>query len=270
MHFNTDNPADVARLLELHPPDRRFEFKKLSKYGSGKADRRGLVPVEDAIPDQIIPFEGVKEAIQHADEMQSWPAQYMQRTWCPKGKRYNQNGLGFCWTWSGVGCCMTTRALEAKPTVLLSPVSMGYLVNWRNEGNYLEDFIQGARNEGICLAPNGDFNDTTRSQSKYPLDSPERKLYRLKGVLDTNPSAGDKAMLCQSLTLLLNKCSGYESWNWWGHATEHVRWLWTPGTYLNVTAVIHNSHNEQDFITLEGTKCIPDEFYGFISTEPTE
>jgi hypothetical protein len=42
--------------------------------------------------------------------------------------------------------------------------------------------------------------------------------------------------------------------------------MWTPGTYLNVTLRIRNSHNESEPIDLTGSKMIADENYGFIST----
>lgn len=266
--FNTDSPADMEALLALHPPEVRFSYERKSEYGSGHAHRIGLTPLEDSGFDEILAWDQVEGAIKHAEEVKSFPAYYLQDTWCPKGTRYNQDGLGYCWTWGGTGAVMTCRALEDKETVILSPVSMGYLVGWRNQGNYLEDFIQGARNEGICLAVDGNFNDLTRSPSRYPVDAPERRLHRLKTVIDTDPRSGDKAMVCQTLTCLINKCGGYVAFDWWGHALEQMAWLWTPGTYLNVSNVLHNSHDEDDFLILSGSKCIPDEFYGFLSTEP--
>ena len=68
---------------------------------------------------------------------------------------------------------MTLRAVEDKETVLLSPVSMGYRVGWKNQGNYLEDFIQGAREDGICP---GDINDHRNIASVWEPLAAKRKL----------------------------------------------------------------------------------------------
>jgi hypothetical protein len=187
----------------------------------------------------------------------------MYDSWRPKGTKYNQNGIGYCWTWSGTGCVMTCRALEDKDKVILAPVSMGYLVGWSNRGNYLESFINGAREQGICP---GELNDHRNQASVWqPLEA-ERKKYRLGTVWDTNPRAGDATMIQHCLSILSYGRPLYCAWNWWGHAVACVGIRWDETLLNNVAFILRNSHNESDVIELTGSKAVPDEAYGFIDT----
>jgi hypothetical protein len=193
---------------------------------------------------------------------------HQNASWCPKGTRYNQDGLGYCWTWSGTGCFMSLRAMEGLPTTLLAPVSMGYLVNWANRGNYLESFIQGAREQGICPAIDGNINDLNRSASFWNQHADKRELFRLDEVWDTDGSSDDR-MIQHAISGLSYGRSGFLAFNWWGHALELVGVRHDPKVYKGFVAVIRNSHNEDDFIELTGTKAVPDELYFFVSSKPS-
>jgi hypothetical protein len=60
------------------------------------------------------------------------------------------------------------------------------------------------------------------------------------------------------------------AYSWWGHALNLVAIRWDETVVNNIVWVIRNSHNESDVIELVGSKGVPDEAYGFISTELTE
>lgn len=268
--FNTDNPVHIQQLMDMHPADRRFEYKKLSKYDSGRARWKNLTPVEQAMPDKLIPFDGLEAAIANAHAQQSFPMYHQRRLWFPEGFSWNQNGLGYCWTWGGCAALMTCRNMEDKPHVMLAPASMGYLVNWKNEGNYLESWIQGAIEKGVCPALENNWNSTKRSASYWAQWEEHRKLYRLDpgAVFDTDPR-DDKVMLQHIATLLCAGIPLYIAYHWWGHALQMCGLIWAPGEYLNVKVVDTNSHDDLDWLILAGTKMIPDEAYGFGGTMPT-
>ena len=254
MIYNTDNPADVAKLMNLRGTSAPQVYPRRTVYGTPEAVDAGLYPM-DAVPDVLIQPDQYDEALAYAHEMQTLPIYHMHNTWRPPGTKYNQNGLGYCWTWSGTGCLMTTRAMEDKETVILSPVSMGYLVGWANRGNYLESFIKGAREDGIYP---GELNSLDRNSRNWPMDD-KRKLYRLDKVWDTQKSS----MTQHCISGLCYGRSGYIAYNWWGHALELVGIRKEDGKLL---WDISNSHNEPDVITLTGSKAIPDECYFFVST----
>lgn len=264
LSYDTDDPADIYQLLlkKARPAGSMGPYPEVwprqTVYGSPEAFEIGLVPLE-SVPDVLIQPSDYGDALKLAHEQKNMPIYHMQATWCPVGTKYTQDGLGYCWTWSGTGCMMTTRACEDKDTQLLAPVSMGYLVNWSNSGNYLESYIKGAREQGVCPAKDwAEVNSTNRSKN-YWEEVNQRAKYRLDKVWDTRKSA----MTQHCVSILCYGRSLYIAYNWWSHALEAV------GIRMNGSTMewlIHNSHNESDVIVLTGSKAIPDEAYGFIST----
>ena len=256
--WDTDDASDYAELMRMIPSDFVQALPRRELYGSPQADELGLTPVE-AVPDVLILPDQYDEKIKEAHDQQNMPVYHMRATWRPPGYKYNQNGIGYCWTWGGTGCLMTTRACEDKDTVFLAPVSMGYLVGWADRGNYLGSFIQGAREQGICPAVDGNMNDLRRSASVWNAVG-RRDEFKLDLVWDTRSSA----MKQHCVSILCYGRSLYVAYNWWGHAVELVGILIRPdGTW---EWWISNSHNEPDIIVLTGSRSIPSEAYGFIST----
>lgn len=229
-------------------------------------DAPGLVPVGD-VPDVLIDMADAKEIIAHCHEWRIFPMYHQENSWAPDGFKWNQNGLGYCWTWSGTGDVMNCRARENKPMVMLSPVSMGYLVNWRNNGNYLESFLEGARKHGI--APASCVPDQhSRNPRSYSDDWEEQALkYRIAedGVWDTNKSE----MLRHCLSILQNGTSCHIAYNWWGHALSLIGLIWDESQTNNVRWVIRNSHNEDTPIEMTGRRGVPDEAFGVHATVTT-
>jgi hypothetical protein len=240
--------------------------RKKYGYGSNRLLKDYEVTAMEAAdnPPSMIDPSDYKDAIAYAHEQQVMPMYYTY-LWRPKGWRYTQNGIGYCWTWSGSGCMMTLRAIESKDLVFFAPVAMGYLVGWADRGNYLLSFIKGAREDGLFAVSSRDLiNDHTigrRGQDKYPMGG-DRQLYLLDEVWDLN----DRNMIQQCVTALCAGRSIYIAYNWWGHALELVG-LRHNGSTLEW--IISNSHNEDDFIILTGGRATPSEAIAFVSTKST-
>lgn len=260
--YDTDKASDYLALIDLkHRPEMVEALPRRELYGSAEALEMGLEPVEGT-PDILLQPDQYEEKIKESHSLQTQPIYHMYNSWRPKGTRYNQDGIGYCWTWGGTGCLMTTRAMEDKPTVLLAPVSMGYLVGWQNRGNYLASFITGARDNGVCPAVDGNFNDLTRSQS-YWNNVGQRSKHRLGKVWDTRSSA----MTQHCISILCYGRSLYIAYNWWGHALELVGIRMVDG---KPHWDISNSHNEPEPITLTGTRAVPSEAYAFLNSVTDE
>lgn len=253
--YDTDNGSDYADLLDMNPVMFRQALPRRELYGSTAALEAGLSPIEE-VPDVLLQPDQYDEAIRLSHEQQSQPIYHMYDSWRPKGTRYNQGSLGYCWTWSGTGCVMSCRAMEDKDLVILAPVSMGYLVGWANRGNYLMSFITGAREQGICP---GDLNDSRRSATVWNAVG-RRNEFQLDKVWDCRKSV----MTQHCISGLCYGRSGYIAYNWWGHALELVGIRMVGGV---LQWDISNSHNEPDVITLTGSRAVPDECYFFISTK---
>ena len=243
-------------------------YPRRSRYGDDLAvNKYGLIPVEDKV--DLIEWADLKEVLSDAHEKQILPLYHQYNSWAPPGFKYNQDGIGYCWTWSGTAAMMDTRAAEDKDAELLSPVSMGYLVGWRDRGNYLEDYIQGARTHGVAPISHvdGNINSTNRNPRTYKDGwEEEAKKYRLDEIWDTDTRSGDRTTILHCATILATARPIYIAYNWWGHALELVGIRWDEAKQNNVVWQIRNSHNESDLIELDGSRGTPDEAYGFVGT----
>lgn len=259
LSYDTDNREDVDLLLRKKPRvDFNEAWPRQTTYGSIEAFDIGLTPIE-AVPDVLIQPGDYAEAVKYAHEQQNMPVYHMY-AWHPKGSSYTQNGLGYCWTWGGTGTLMTTRACEDKDMQLLAPVSMGYLVNWSNSGNFLESYIKGAREKGVCPAKDwNEVNSTSRNKNYWEDEVNSRAKYRLDRVWDTSRSN----MVQHCISILCYGRPLFLAYNWWGHALSAMGVRYNGST---LEWLINNSHGESDVIIMTGSKAIPDEAYGFIST----
>lgn len=229
-----------------------------SVYGSAP----GLIPFGEAYPDKLVDPKDYKEVIQFCHDQKIFPMYHQKATWGPDGFRWNQNGLGYCWTWSGTGDVMNCRALEGKPSVLLSPVSMGWLVGWRNRGNYLESFINGAMERGIApMEYTPDQHSLNYKKFKEGWEDAALN-YRIQEAWDSDA----RKMIQHAISILRCGVSGYIAYNWWGHALSLVGVRWDESVLNNIVWIIRNSHDEDDFIELTGSRGVPDELYGIRST----
>lgn len=257
--FDTDNPADIAILIAQKREGPPQVIPRVYAYGSPEAYADGLEPIEES-PDVLIQPSDYGDALKVAHEQQIMPYYHMRASWRPPGQRYTQDGLGYCWTFGGTGCLMTTRSLEGKPLQLLAPTSMGFLVGWQNRGNYLSSYIKGAREVGVCPAKDWSDVNSTNINKRYWDEVGQRDKYRLDKVWDTRGSA----MVQHCISGFCYGRSCYGALNWWNHALEccgvrmdsagKLEWIWS------------NSHNEPEPIILTGSKAVPDEAYFFIST----
>ncbi len=151
LSYNTDDPLQLDTLIA----QRKSTFREVRPrdysrrpYAGSAMDHIGVRPIE-AVQDVLIQPADYAEAIKYAHDNMMMPMYHQHATWAPEGFVSNQGRIGYCWTWSGSATFMDLRAFEDKDTVMVAPVSMGYLVGWNNRGNYLESFIKGLREDGI-------------------------------------------------------------------------------------------------------------------------
>jgi hypothetical protein len=225
----------------------------------------GLVPFGEAYPDKLIDPSDYKEVIARCHREQIFPMYHQRNTWGAVGFRWYQNGLPYCWAWSATAATMDCEAREGKPVELLSPVSLGWLVSWRERGYYLAETIEGIKARGI--AP--------MSFTPNPHDPTPRKFvdgweeaamrHRILDAWDTDNSTLAKRIQ-YGISVLATASSDYIAYDWWGHALECVGVVWDETVANNLCWVIRNSHDEDNFIELTGDKAVPDEQYGIVST----
>lgn len=251
------------------PKDYQGVLPRRTKYGYDDAYLSGLKPIHEEI--DVLDWLDVKEAIQHSHEHQTQPMYHQAATWAPDGYRHDQNGLPYCWAWSLIATLQDTRAMENKTTVPLAPVGMGWLVNWRSAGYYLDDSIKGLRDRGCppATAVGGDPNSTNRNPNSYSNDWKEQALkYRLGETWDTR-TGNDKYTIQQLATIITSGRSGYFAINAMSHAMSYTGLHWDEASYLNVKFGVRNSHNEPAPIITSGARWVCDELYGFAGSRLT-
>jgi len=280
--YNTDNEMDLARLYERSqvPPtmrqviERDFEKKPVGAIEGIPA----AGPIMETL-DVLIAESDFKVAIEEAHSLKLFPVYHSYKSWAPNDGSFtwDQDGLGYCWTWSGTGMFLALRAALGLKTVFCSPVSMGYLVSWKNRGNYLESWLKGAMEDGMVPIKGGEFemddwpdvsiNSTNRSSSFWGKHDAARKDFRLDRVWDIDTRSGELRNIQETLTSLYLTCPIYGAHNYWSHALGHEAMFWDERAPHNITIGHRNSHNNKDLIILEGTKATFDEAYPFISVK---
>jgi len=280
--YNTDNEMDLAKLYERSkvPPTMRqmiprdFEAKPVGSIEGIPA----AGPIMESL-DVIIAEDDLKDAIEESHRIKSQPVYYSYKTWAPNDGSFtwDQNGLGYCWTWGGTAGLLCLRAVLGLKTVRLAPVSMGYLVGWANRGNYLESWLKGAMDDGLVPVQGGEvslddwadvsMNSTNRSSSFWGKYDALRKQFRLDRVWEINTQSGEMQNIRETATSLYLSSPTYGAHNYWSHALGHEAIFNDSRAPYGVTIGHRNSHNNKDLLILEGTKATFDEAYPLISVK---
>jgi len=280
--YNTDNEMDLAKLYERSkvPPTMRqvlprdFDAKPVGSLGGIPA----AGPIMESL-DVIISEDDIKAAIEESHRIKSQPVYWSYATWAPNDGSFawDQDGLGYCWTWGGTGGLLCLRAVLGLKTAFLAPVSMGYLVGWANRGNYLESWLRGAMEDGLVPVqggelsldewPNVSINSTNRSSSFWGQYDALRQHFRLDRVWDINTRSGEMRNIRETLTSLYLSCPIYGAHNYWSHALGHEAMFWDTSAPYNITIGHRNSHGNKDLLVLEGTRATFDEAYPLISVK---
>jgi len=261
--YNTDDLRDVAKL------QRKQARPSVVARGTVYGQEPGFRLVQD-FPDGLVDPKDYKEVIAFATAERMFPLDHQRNTWAPPGIRWNQNGIGYCWAWSLAASVMDDEAKEGKRQPgddLLAPVSLGWLVNWRDQGNYLSSAIRGATERGICSAKFAPRPHDYTGRSLLNGWEEDALLHRINpdDVWDTDNSTKAR-MIQHCVTILTRSVPAYIAYYWWGHALELVGLEWDESEVNNLVWLIRNSHDEDDVIELVGSRAVPDEAFGIRAT----
>lgn len=258
--FNADDPNDLAKLKKLSPRLFTGIRERETRYGSSPVARRVL----SDYPSRLVLPADYKEVITYCNKYRMFPVHHQHNTWAPPGVRWNQDGLNYCWAWALAAAMMDVYARENKlPVPLLAPVSLGWLVNWRNDGNYLESAIRGATERGICEASYVPDPHSRDYRSYHDGWKENALLHRLSpgDIWDLDNSSSSK-MIQHCITVLHLGDPLYVALYWWGHALCVSGLLWDESELYNLVWLYRNSHNEDDVIEMVGRNAVPDEAFG--------
>lgn len=252
---------DDRNFTELISPKRPTgALPRKTIYGSTDAQACGLVPMADYLGDLIDPKD-FKEVIERCHAKKVFPMYWEDHAGV---EGWNQNGLPYCWAWGATGALMAKRANMGLPNELLAPNTLGWLVNWRNTGHYMDATIKGLRERGV--APQSYVPDIhSRDPRTFKAGWEDAALnYRAGEWSDIDVSRGDLFTIRQCLTILRGGDPIYGGLWWWGHALQLVGYEWDESEPHNVLSIWWNSHKD-DLIEISGSRGVPDEGYGITS-----
>jgi len=261
--FGDHNCADLIQPAKTGNGSPQI-LPRLSRYGSSLASKFGLIPIGE-MPDIVPDWADVQEVIEECEQEKIFPVFHSREKGIFKDG-YDQNGLGYCWAWSAAGTLMTCRGVENQETVQLAPTSLGWLVNWKNTGYYLDATINGMKDKGVAsveYVPDIHSINPNSFRSGWEEDA---LRYRVLSWWDTDRSLNDKDFICQCLGILRTGRPLYIAYNWWGHAVQVHGLRWDTSELNNIVWLIQNSHGDNEVIELTGARGVPDEAYGVRAT----
>lgn len=281
--YNMDDERDVVALQrELATPTmrevlpRNWETTPLGAFTEGlTAD--SVLGNELSSLDQIVKPADLHDAIDEAHELKLFPYYYAEeRGPFPDDEHvWDQDGLGYCWTWGFNAEYMVLRAVLGLPLIHFPPVANGYLVGWRNRGNYLESMIRGARENGLIPAnggevsnpnwPDVDINSHNNSGGFWNQYNDLRSDFTLGASWDLNCRGGEMTTACQCVSSLRVSVPLYIAHNWWGHALGIECLFNDSAAPLGITYGHRNSHKNKRLLIMEGNRASPDEAIGLAS-----
>lgn len=140
-----------------------------------------------------------------------------------KGQRIpslDQNGQGFCWSYSTVGCVQAIRAICGMPYVELSPHSVACKIfNFQDRGAWGALSLDFVKENGVVPASLWPQKSMNRSNDT-PSNWEAAKAFRVvEGWMDLKPAAYDRELsILQQGTALLSRMPTIDDFNWWGHS----------------------------------------------------
>ncbi len=231
-------------------------------YGSDAAIELGLRPMEGIGVDDLVQPDDFEEVIEECHAKKRFPMYHMEDSGF--FDNWTQDGLNYCWTWAMTATLMANRLMEGLPPVALAPTSLGWTVNWRNSGGYLTETIAAAKSHGIAPLSAVDHIHS-RNPNKFDDDWEEQALENRVLEWWDGPVSKDIRQVQYMLTMLANGKPLYVAYNWWSHALTNVGLNYNPRARHKVDVLAFNSHGD-GLITMEGSRGLPDEYYGIRST----
>lgn len=152
---------------------------------------------------------------------------YLRGNW----ENLDQNGDGYCWSYSVGHANMLRRVALHMPFVRLNPHSVAAIIKrGRDEGGWCGLSLQFERENGCAVEGTGPGQWPLHSRSlKY--DTPECRAEMKKYQVTDDwydlgkPAYAQELKDAQHRTCLFNNCPTPSDFNWWGHSVCAVRWV---------------------------------------------
>lgn len=149
----------------------------------------------------------------------------------PAFELLNQNGHGYCWSYSTGHSIMLDRLRRNLPLVRLNPHSVAAIIKrGRDEGGWCGLSAKFCRENGMALQGNGPGQWPLHSRD-LRYDTPQLRAEMAKYKIDEDWVDLTRQVYDQNLTMAQVATCGFLNipgpgdYNWWGHSVCRVRWV---------------------------------------------
>lgn len=174
----------------------------------------------------------------------------------------DQNGHGYCWAYSTVGCVQAVRAINNQPRVRLNPHSVAAVIkNGRDEGGWCGLSAKFLREVGVASFDH--WKEHSRDIKQYDDDcKADMAKHRItEDWVDLSKDVYDQNLSFDMLaTCLLSLIPCATDFNWWGHSVMACDLVEVePGDFgIRIRNSWTDGWGDKGFSVLRGSKCKPD------------
>lgn len=211
----------------------------------------------------VIPRSEWSERIKEKERTQSNISHLLRRAGIPST---DQNGHGYCWAYSTVGCVQAIRELNNQPFIKLNPHSVAAIIKrGADQGGWCGLSCRFLMERGVAPMGNGDgeWPEHSRSFQQHEPRCRDRMLQFqvTEGWIDLRKSDYDQEMTFdQVASCLLANIPCALDFNWWGHSVMGCDLVEVSSNQFGIR--IRNSWTDgwgdKGFSVLTGSKAKPD------------
>ena len=183
----------------------------------------------------------------------------------------DQNGFGYCWSFSTTGCIQALRAFNNQPFIPLNGCSIAATIKQgRDEGGWCGLSCRFAMEHGIAPMGTGPGQWPALSRKYQTLEPACReemaKFKVSESWIDLTRADYDQEMTFdQVISCLLCNIPVALDYNWWGHSVMGCDAVEVSKNSFGIRP--RNSwtdnYGDKGFFVLQGSKAIPDNAVGF-------
>jgi len=215
----------------------------------------------------LIPRSEWSERIKEMERTKSRISDILRRANIPST---DQNGFGYCWSFSVGGCIQAVRAFNGQPYIPLNPCSIAATIKQgRDEGGWCGLSLRFAMEHGIAPMGTGPGQWPALSRKYQTLEPACReemaKFKVSEGYIDLTRADYDQVMTFdQVMSCLLSRIPCALDFNWWGHSVMGCDPVEvSSGSFgIRIRNSWTDSWGDKGFSVLQGQKAIPDNAVG--------
>lgn len=224
----------------------------------------------------LIPESEWDARYEEEEKIQSSLEHLFLRGGSPAFVNLDQNGHGYCWSYSAGSALMMCRLRDNLPAIRLNPHSVAAIIKrGADEGGWCGLSARFARENGMAEEGSGPGQWPLHSRNlsnDNPACRERMKMHRIeRDWIDLTRSAYDDDLTIQQYaTRLLSNDPCPSDFNWWGHSVCAIRWVRIErGSWGPLILNSWKGWGRHGLGVLQGSKGRPDGALAIASSTPS-